>query len=246
MATLSEEVHDEMLDVAEPHHCDEGISSMNFYEYTPQTQANNNTAGHQISIVINNQDIYSLPSKSYISIKGQIKRADNNNVYAADAEIALINKAMMYLFTEVKYELGSTTLESINNPGQITSMLGYLSYPDDFSTSAGLKCCWSKDTANNANSLKYATATADPAAGYTPAENPNYNQGFAARKGFPFSSNPRGCFEFHIPLTHIFGFAEYKKLIYGIKHTLILTRGSDTQALYRNAAATDGKVDMFM
>src|SRR5271157_4739700 len=152
MATLSEEVHDEMLDVAEPHHCDEGISSMNFYEYTPQTQANNNTAGHQISIVINNQDIYSLPSKSYISIKGQLRRADNNNAYAADAEIALINNAMLYLFTAIRYELGSATIESITCPGPATSMLGYLRYPDDFSTSATLKCCWSKDTTNNANS----------------------------------------------------------------------------------------------
>src|SRR5271170_2829411 len=197
MTTLKREVHDEMLDIEEPHLYDASIRSLKFYEYTPQTQANNNTTGHQISIIINNQDIYSLPSKSYISIKGQIKRADNNNVYAADAEIALINNAMMYLFTEVKYELGSTTLESINNPGQITSMLGYLSYPDDFSTSAGLKCCWSKDTTNNANSLKYVAAVADPAIGYMPAEYPNYNQGFASRKGFLFSSNPRGCFEFH-------------------------------------------------
>ena len=50
MTKLSEEVHDEMLDVNEPHLYDESISSMNFYEYTPQTQANNNTAGHQISM----------------------------------------------------------------------------------------------------------------------------------------------------------------------------------------------------
>src|SRR5271155_97185 len=145
------EVHDEMLDVNEPHLYDESISSLNFYECTPQTQANNTTAGHQISIVINNQDIYSLPSKSYISIKGQIRRADNNNPHAAAAEISLINNAMMYLFTGVKYELGSTTVESINYPGQ-TSMLGYLSYPDYFSTSAGLKCCWIKDTTDNASS----------------------------------------------------------------------------------------------
>ena len=73
MTKLSEEVHDEMLDINEPHLFDESISAMNFYEYTPQTQANNNTPGHQISITINNQDIYSLPSKSYISIKGQIR-----------------------------------------------------------------------------------------------------------------------------------------------------------------------------
>ena len=141
MTIPSQEVHDEMLDISEPHLYDESISSMNFYEYTPQTQANNNTIGSQINITINNQDIYTLPSKSYISIKGQIRRDDTNNAYAADTEIALINNAMMYLFSGIKYELGSTTLESISYPGQITSMLGYLSYPDDFSKSAGLKCC---------------------------------------------------------------------------------------------------------
>ena len=159
MTALSKEVPDEMLNISEPRYFDESVSSMHFHEYTPQTQANNNTAGHQISITINNQDIYMLPSKSYISIKGQIRRADNNNPYLAD-EITLINNAMMYLFTGIRYELGSTTIESISYPGQVTSMLGYLSYPDDFSTSAGLKCCWSKDTTDNANSSKYAASGA--------------------------------------------------------------------------------------
>ena len=76
-----------------------------------------------------------------------------------------------------------------------------------------------------------------PAAGYIPVENPNYNQGFAIRKGYIFSSNPLGSFEFYIPLSHIFGFAEYIKVIYRMKHSLTLTRGSDSAALYRNAAA---------
>jgi len=243
MAT-QQEVHDEMLDVTEPHLYDESISSMKFYEYTPQTQANNNTAGLQISIFINNQDIYSLPSKSYISIKGQLRRAGNNNAYVVGDEITLINNAMMYLFTGIKYELGNTTIETINHPGQTTSMIGYLSYPDDFSTSSGLTCCWSKDTIDRANSAKHLASVAAPAAGYTPEENPNYNQGFAIRKGHIFSTNPLGCFEFHIPLTHIFGFAEYKKVIYGMKHTITLTRGSDTAAIYRNGTAVDGKVDI--
>ena len=244
MTMLSEEVHNEMLDINEPHLFDESISSMNFYEYTPQTQANNNTPGHQISIVINNQDIYTLPSKSYISIKGQIRRENNNNAYVADNEITLINNAMMYLFTGIKYELGATTIETISWPGQVTSMVGYLSYPDDFSTSSGLSCCWSKDTTDNANSAKYAASVAAPGVGYIPGENPIFNHGFAVRKGYLFGSDPLGCFEFHIPLTHIFGFAEYKKLIYGLKHTLTLSRGSDSQALYRAAAITNGKVDI--
>ena len=158
MALKEVEFNDEMLDITEPLRYDESIIEQNYFEYTPQTQANNNSMSHQIKIDINAQDTYTLPSKSYISIKGQIRRADNNNPYVAGNDITLINNAMMYLFSSVKYELGSTTIESINFPGQITSMLGYLTYPDDFSTSAGLKCCWSKDTTNNADSKKFTVS----------------------------------------------------------------------------------------
>ena len=42
---------------------------------------------------------------------------DNNDVYDADDEITLINNALLYLFTGIKYELGATMLESIKNPG---------------------------------------------------------------------------------------------------------------------------------
>ena len=241
---LSTETHDECLDIAEPFVYDESIQSLQYFEFTPQTFANCNTVGHPIKIYINAQDVYALPSKSYINIKGQLRRNDNNNAYAAADEVALLNNAMMYLFTEVKYDLDSTNIEKLSSPGQITSMLGYLSQPDDFSTSAGLKYCWNKDTNTHASSAEFAANAGAPAAGYTPARNPEYNAGFAARKGLLFSSNPRGHFSFNIPLSHIFGFAEYKKVIYGQKHTLTLTRGADTQAIYRANAVPDGKVDI--
>ena len=96
-----------------------------------------------------------------------------------------------------------------------------------------MKYCWNKDTNTHVSSAEFAANAAAPGAGYTPARNPEYNAGFAARKGSLFSSNPRGHFFFNIPLSHIFGFAEYKKVIYGQKHTLTLTRGGDTQAIYR-------------
>jgi hypothetical protein len=240
--TLSLELHNEMLDIDDPFEYDESISSMNYVEATPQSQSNINTPG-DITITINPQDIYLLPSESYISIKGQIKRLDNSEPYARNNEITLINNAMMYLFKQIKYNLGGKTIETIDDPGQITSMIGYLSYPDDFSTSSGLSCCWSKDTTNNASSAKYVHSGAITAAdGMTPSENPNYNQGFATRKGFLFNSDPLGCFEFHIPLKHIFGFAEYKKVMFLIKHELVLSRQSDNESLYRLGAVTAGKI----
>ena len=93
------EVHDGMLNINEPHVYDESIQSMLFYEYTPQIQSNNNTIGHPIKIDINANDCYLLPSRSYISIKGQLKRLANGNAYVAADEITLINNTMMYLFT---------------------------------------------------------------------------------------------------------------------------------------------------
>mgnify|MGYP003547443230 FL=1 len=195
MEELAIEVFDEMLSIDTKFDYDESIQSLQVYEYTPQTQANNNTHGQSISITINAQDIYTLPSKSYITIRGQIRRGDNDHPFAADDEITLINNAMMYLFSCVKYELGGITIETINNPGQVTSILAYLSQPDDFNTSSGLKYCWSKDTTNHASSVKYTKTAAN-----VTGDNPNYNQGFAARKAFLFSSDPRGRFTFNIPL----------------------------------------------
>ena len=161
---LSTETHDDCLDITEPFVYDESIQSLQYFEFTPQTFANCNTVGHPIKIYINAQDVYTLPSKSYINIKGQLRRNDNNNPYAAADEVALINNAMMYLFTEIKYDLDSTNIEKLSSPGQITSLFGYLSQPDDFSTSAGLKYCWNKDTTTHASSAEFAASALAPAA----------------------------------------------------------------------------------
>ena len=49
--------------------------------------------------------------------------------------------------------------------------------------------------------------------------------------------NPVGSFSFAIPLSHIFGFCDdYKKVIYGVKHTLTLTRSHDVDAFMRDDA----------
>ena len=41
-------------------------------------------------------------------------------------------------------------MESINYPGQATTMLGLLKYPDDFSKAHGLNQLWYKDTPTTA------------------------------------------------------------------------------------------------
>jgi hypothetical protein len=248
------EVIDNSLRINEAVDIDNSVEYYQYHEYTPQSQENLNSLGSTIKMTINATDDYVNTSKSYIVIKGKLIRSDNNNPYAANAEVSLINNAMMYLFSEIRYEIGGIIMERISDPGQTTSMLAYLSQPDDYSTSSGLKSCWSKDTTNNANSRKYNPsqtitqtnmANAIAAGYFTPVENPEYNQGLASRKGLLMSSNPRGCFSFAIPFEHIFGFGEYTKVMYGQKHSLSLTRmTSDNLAIHRANGVQDGKISL--
>ena len=107
-------------------------------------------------------------------------------------------------------------------------MLGLLKYPDDFSKSKGLSQLWYKDTTD--------AAVLDGA---------NTNVGFKIRHEYIIKSpDPRGTFSFRIPLKHIFGFCEdYDKVVYGLKHTLTLTRNEDNDAIFR-AVATVGQITL--
>ena len=100
-------------------------------------------------------------------------------------------------------------------------MLGLLKYPDDFSRSKGLNQLWFKDS----------LTTAEDA-----------NTGWNARKLHIINnSNSKGTFSFKSPLKYIFGFCEdYDKVVYGLKHTLTLTRNNDNNAIFKNNARDGG------
>ena len=48
---------------------------------------------------------------------------------------------MMYLFKRIRYDLSGKEIKTLVHPGQATTMLGLLKYPDDFSKSKGLTNC---------------------------------------------------------------------------------------------------------
>ena len=132
----------------------------------------------------------------------------------------------MYFFKCIRYDLSGQEIETLVHPGQATTMLGLLKYPDDFSKSKGLNQLWYKDT------------TTDAEAGWE-----------IRRYQIISNSDPRGTFSFKIPLKHIFGFCEdYDKVVYGLKHNLTLARNDDNDAIFRAAnddagnAVANGKI----
>ena len=210
-----------ILRITDPILKDDSIDRYEDIAYEPIAGTNLNAPCEDIRLTIETQDIFTHPSESYLIVEGELIKAnvnppndphyDPNNV---NGLITLTNNGIMHLFKRIRYDLSGQEIENIMNVGQATTMLGLLKYPDDFSKSKGLNQLWYKDT--------NLAATND-------------NVGFDVRRKYILGSNPAGKFSFKIPLKHIFGFCEdYDKVVYGLKHTLTLTRNNDNDAIFKN------------
>ena len=218
-----------ILRITDPILKDDSIDKYEEFAYEPIAGTNRNAPGQDIRITIETQDIFTHPSESYLIIEGQLLNADGTP-YDRVNRVTLANNGIMHLFKRIRYELSGQEIENIMNVGQATTMLGLLKYPDDFSKSKGLNQLWYKDTKN--------TTILDP-------NDANSNTGFKVRHDYIFGKAdgdivPIGSFSFRIPLKHIFGFCEdYDKIVYGLKHTLTLTRNNDNDAIFK-AIVLDG------
>ena len=208
-----------MLTITEGLSFDESLQEYEVHEYEPQAGAQLNNAGAEIRINIETQDLFLHPAESYLLIEGKLQKNDDTAYDDADL-VSLVHNGIMYLFRTISYRLSGQQIEHINDPGIATTMLGMLTYPDDFSKSQGLNQLWYKDSSTAAH--------AD-------------NTGFAARHGYIITKPAnKGSFSFTIPLKHIFGFADdYGKIVYGFKHELSLVRDSDANAVLRAVAVND-------
>ena len=224
-----------ILRITDPILKDDSIDKYEDIAYEKIAGTNLNAPGQDIRLTIETQDIFTYPSESYLIVEGYLEKnlnPPNATVYNRNTDlITLTNNGKMHLFKRIRYDLSGQEIGNLVHPGQATTMLGLLKYPDDFSKSKGLNQLWYKDTNTNATIGN------------------NGNAGFSVRRHYIFDSDPVGTFSFRIPLKHIFGFCgDYDKIVYGLKHNLTLTRNNDNDAIYRNnndtagAAMVDGRV----
>ena len=81
--------------------------------------------------------MFTHPSESYLIFEGRLTLNDGT-AYANADEVALMNNGIMHLFSRIEYHLSNQLIESLNYPSQLTTMLDFLKYPDDFSKAQGL------------------------------------------------------------------------------------------------------------
>lgn len=106
----------EILNITDSPQFDESVTSYEIHVHEPFSL--NFAYGNEISIIIQHQDIYSLPSESYLYIEGefQFQKVDA----AKDAYVEVSNNYCASLFDNMSYSINSEIIENVRKPGLIS------------------------------------------------------------------------------------------------------------------------------
>ncbi|KAG8255970.1 hypothetical protein J6590_108351 [Homalodisca vitripennis] len=117
-----------ILDIGENVNFDDSVINIEWHSHNPYS-SNSLKNSDEIRIPVHQQDVYTLPSRSFLLIEGKIiKAADNSD----DITTELVNNAMSFLFDEIRYELCGTEIDRVKNVGITTTMKNILtSRPSD-------------------------------------------------------------------------------------------------------------------
>lgn len=83
----------------------------------------------EIIIAVQQQDIYTVPSKSYLYIQGQLVKEGATSI--DPSELRLVRNGFLFLFDEIKYLLNGVLIDHVRNPGTTTALKGYASFSPD-------------------------------------------------------------------------------------------------------------------
>ncbi|XP_075163004.1 uncharacterized protein LOC142235626 [Haematobia irritans] len=138
----------EILNITEKPFSDEDIIKGDYRSYVPYIQSFKNN--DEIRITIQNQDLYILPSESYIYIEGSLKNSSGIDV----ARARLRNNCVAYMFDEIRYEINGIEIDRTRYLGtttKIKQIISLNSFDNNMMTNAG----WNIDGDFTQNSFNF-------------------------------------------------------------------------------------------
>ncbi|XP_065365552.1 uncharacterized protein LOC135958584 [Calliphora vicina] len=129
----------DIINVLEKPMMDERIIKKDYHTYTPYIQSFNNNV--EIRISIQNQDLYVLPSESFLYIEGTVLDATSG---LKSKNFKLKNNFVPNLFEEIRYELNGVEIDRTRHLGVSSTIKNYLSLNDSESIMMG-NASWSYD-----------------------------------------------------------------------------------------------------
>lgn len=110
-----------LLDVTASINFDDSVVDVEWHSHNPYT-SNTFKNSDEIRIPVHQQDVYTLPSKSFLIIEGKIKKTDDTD----DDTTKFVSNAMAFLFDEIRYEISGVEIDRVKNVGLTTTMKNIL------------------------------------------------------------------------------------------------------------------------
>lgn len=107
---------------------DNATTKKQFHAYSPYTSSYG--PNDKVRIAIQSQDLYILPSESYIIMEVAVARREGA-AHAAVAAQWSWNPAA-YLFSEMRYEINNVEIDRVKNPGLTSNMKKAAAYPSRY------------------------------------------------------------------------------------------------------------------
>jgi hypothetical protein len=113
----------DILDIRNGPTFDETLWEKEYHTHTPyaSSKLKNND---EIRIPIQQQDVYTLPSESYLYIEGQVTKKDGT----VGTTVPFISNPMAFLFEEIRYELSGIIIDSTKRVGVSSTLKGMVSF----------------------------------------------------------------------------------------------------------------------
>lgn len=119
--------------------CIEGIEYHSHFPYASTKLLR----GDEIRILVQHQDIFTLPSKSFLYFEGRFLKEDGSGV---PTTAKLTNNALAYLFDEIRYELCGVEVDRVRNLGVTSTLKGMISFTGGSTMEHVGWCCPTSDS----------------------------------------------------------------------------------------------------
>ena len=243
-----EKIKSPYLDLFEDPIVDDSIKRLEYIEYLPRDSANMDRDGRHV-LETRDLDIFLLPHKAFLEVRGKLVKNDNTN-YAANNNVALVNNGWS-LFHTAELHLNDQQVEQVSlYLPQASTIMNLVSFSDDYNKSSASNMLWYKDSGDGGTEAREFNANADTAnADHTSRaelrtalrnlRRDNYNSGFRMRNLLT-AGNKEVCML--LPLSSVFGLCrDVTSVTRGIKYSLLLDRANSNNYIHRRNGVNDGK-----
>ena len=127
------EVISPYFDLNDSNVIDNSISKFEYIEYLPRDSNDMNKDGQRV-LETKDEDVYLLPHKAFIEIRGKLQTNANAD-YAVDDVVSLVNNAWS-LFQSAEYQINNQVVEQINDYlPEASTIMNLVMFSDDYSRS---------------------------------------------------------------------------------------------------------------